>query len=115
MLTVKKPEPVQSLVSGHPLAMATLTMTMKNGKKELVEWTEVRKVVWKSNDRSYIRHVLKPILAEHIGPPEWLGRTMKITGLGLDLKKYDIGCSLTVDVPLNPLPGEAPCDFHVKG
>jgi hypothetical protein len=103
MLTVKKPEP--AIVSAHPMALATLTM-QKNGVPILVEWTSVRKVRWKRSGYEYIRHVLEPILKEHLGG--WK------EGLGLDLREYDVGCRLVVDVAVDPRSNPA-SDMHVEG
>jgi len=110
-----KPRNPPPFYSRNPLAMASLNVTLKNGQTVPVEWTSVRRVRWTSNKREYIRHVLEPILKEHIGAPDHLARSMKITGLGLGLQKYDIGCRLVIDVPLNPLPGESEYDLHVEG
>jgi hypothetical protein len=110
MLGLKPPQ--QNIVSANPLALATLTMKRKNGQQELVEWTDVKKIRWKLNGREYIRHVLEPILKEHLGAPAWLKGA---TGLGLGLQSYDEGCRLVVDVPLAPLPGESQYDMHVEG
>lgn len=114
MITLKPREP-PPFVSSHPLALVSLTVALKNGQSEPVEWTSVRKIRWTSNNRSYIRHVLEPILKEHIGAPGYLARSMKITGLGLGLKTYDIGCRLVIDVPLDPLSDESEYDLHVEG
>jgi hypothetical protein len=110
MLKMTKKEP--EITSANPLAVATLTTTLKNGSKKLVEWTSVRHVRWKSNGRLYVRHVLEPILKEHLGGPAWL---KGYTGLGLGLQPYDVDCRLVVDVPVEKLPDESEFDMHVEG
>ena len=114
MITLKPHEP-PPFVSSHPLALVSLSMTLKNGQSEPVEWTSVRRIRWTMNDRAYVRHVLEPILKEHIGAPGYLAKSTKITGLGLGLTIHDIGCRLVIDVPLNRLPGESEYDLHVEG
>ena len=111
MLRIVKKEPPQ-ITSANPLAVATLTKTLKNGDKKLVEWTSVRHVRWKSNGRLYVRHVLEPILKDHVGAPSWLKGH---TGLGLGLERWDVGCRLVVDVPVEQLPTEEEFDMHVEG
>lgn len=110
-----KPREPPPFVSSHPLALVSLTMTLKSGKTRPVEWTSVKQIRWTLNNRAYIRHILEPILREHIGAPGYLARSMKITGLGLGLQTYDIGCRLVVDVPVDRLPGDSEYDLHVEG
>lgn len=94
-----------AIVSANPLALATLTTRSKERQERLVEWTSVRPVKWKSNGRRYVRHVLEPILEEHVGlQVGW----EPLTG-------YDVGCRLVVDVPVERLPGESEYDVHVEG
>jgi hypothetical protein len=112
MLNIKPPKPPKVIESANPLALATLTLRKKNGEQVLVEWTDVRKVRWTSNGRQYIRHVLDPILKEHLGGPGWLKGT---TGLGLGLEPHDKGCRLVIDVPVDPTPTDLTYDMHVEG
>ena len=95
-MLVGHPRPVQPpIISANPMALATLTC-LQRGKTYLVEWTSVRKVKWTRDGSSHIRHVLDPILPEHIGSSI---RSIE-RGLGLNLKKYDIGCRFVVDVSI---------------
>lgn len=113
MLTIKPPRPQPTVESSNPLALATLTMKRTpTSEPVLVEWTSVREVTWKRNGRKYIRHVLEPILKEHLGAPAWMKSFSK--GLGLGLEPYDVGHRLVIDVPVDPLLGEGH-DQHVEG
>jgi len=58
-----------------------------------------------SNGRQYVRHVLDPILEEHVG---------RFRGLCIDLLLFDVGCRLIVDVPVERLTGEVEYDLHVE-
>lgn len=113
MLAIKPPSTQPSIESSHPLALATLTLKKTpTSKPILVEWTSVREVWWRRNGRKYIRHVLEPILKEHLGATAWMKSFSK--GLGLGLESYDVGRRLVIDVPIEPLPGEQ-YDLHIEG
>jgi hypothetical protein len=107
-MLIKHPRPQSPIfISANPMALATLTCT-REGKTHLVEWTSVRKVTWKLNGRSYMRHVLDPILKEHLGHQ----MNERNSGLGLDLQAYDVGCRLVFDISVD---GNDTNYFHVEG
>jgi hypothetical protein len=62
----------------------------------------VSKVKWTRDGSSHIRHVLDPILKEHIGFQK---------GLTLNLQPYDVGCRLVIDVSVD----SNLIDYHVEG
>lgn len=97
-----------AIVSANPLALATLTTRSKERQDRLVEWTSVRRVKWKSNGRRYVRHVLEPILEDHVG---------LLVGTEPRLTRYDVGCRLVVDVSVECQPGNSDpdVDVHVEG
>jgi hypothetical protein len=85
----------QGLKSSHPLALAHLTRGRGLGHQEIVEWTSVERIRYRSNGEAVVRHTLSPITRAHIG----IYGVGPLPGVG-QLLDNDVGRSLVVDVPL---------------
>jgi hypothetical protein len=83
------------LKSSHPLALAHLTKGRTLIDRELVEWTSVERIRYRSNGEEIVRHTLSPITRGHTG----IFGVGPLPGIGI-LYNHDVGRTLVVDVPL---------------